>query len=210
MAKVLHVPRRFTEQKLVIASHNKGKLREMVELMRPFGIEVVLAGDLGLPEPDETENSYIGNARLKAVAAARASGLPALADDSGLSVDALGGAPGIYSARWADKGASGARDFNIGMDRVLRELGAHRNRRGRFVSALALCWPDGHCELFEGWIEGEIMHEKRGARGFGYDPIFRPLGYDVTFGEMDPAHKQEISHRAETFRQLMAACFRGR
>jgi XTP/dITP diphosphohydrolase len=210
MAKVLRVPRRFTEQKLVIASHNKGKLGEMVELMRPFGIEVVLAGDLGLPEPDETEDSYIGNARLKAVAAARASGLPALADDSGLSVDALGGAPGIYSARWADKGASGARDFNIGMDRVLRELSSHNNRRGRFVSALALCWPDGHCELFEAWVEGEIIHEKRGARGFGYDPIFRPLGYDVTFGEMDPAHKQEISHRAESFRQLMAACFIGR
>jgi XTP/dITP diphosphohydrolase len=182
----------------------------MVDLMRPFGIEVVLAGDLGLPEPDETEDSYIGNAKLKAVAAARASGLPALADDSGLSVDALGGAPGIYSARWADKDASGVRDFNIGMDRVLRELSAHSSRRARFVSALAMCWPDGHCELFEGWIEGEIMHEKRGARGFGYDPIFRPLGYDVTFGEMDPAHKQEISHRAESFRQLTAACFQGR
>ncbi|HEY1385014.1 MAG TPA: RdgB/HAM1 family non-canonical purine NTP pyrophosphatase [Dongiaceae bacterium] len=210
MAKTLRTPRHFDGRKLVIASHNKGKLREMVELMAPFGIAVVLAGDLGLPEPDETEDSYIGNARLKALAAARASGLPALADDSGLSVDALGGAPGIYSARWADKGSDGARDFNIGMDRVLRELASHTNRRGCFVSALALCWPDGHCELFEGWVEGDIIHEKRGTRGFGYDPIFRPLGYDITFGEMDPGHKQEISHRAEAFRQLMAACFQGR
>jgi XTP/dITP diphosphohydrolase len=212
MAKVLRVPRRFTDRKLVIASHNKGKLREMVELMAPLGIEAMLASDLGLPEPEETEDSYIGNAKLKALAAARASGLPALADDSGLSVEALGGSPGIYSARWADKNgpsgqAGGERDFNIGMDRVLRELSAHNNRRARFVSALALAWPDGHCELFEAWVEGEIIHEKRGDRGFGYDPIFRPLGYDITFGEMDPDHKREISHRAESFRQLMAACF---
>jgi len=210
MTKVLHAPRRFTDKKLVIASHNKGKLREMVELMEPLGIGVVLASDLGLPEPDETEDSYIGNARLKAVAAAKASGLPALADDSGLSVEALGGAPGIYSARWADKNGDGERDFNIGMDRVLRELSPHVNRRARFVSALALCWPDGHCELFEAWVEGEIIYEKRGTKGFGYDPIFRPLGYDITFGEMDPDHKREISHRAESFRQLMAACFTGR
>jgi len=210
MAKVLRVPRRFTERKLVIASHNKGKLKEMVELMAPLGIEVVLASDLGLPEPDETEDSYIGNAKLKAVAAARASGLPALADDSGLSVEALGGQPGIYSARWADKGHDGERDFNIGMERVLRELSPHSNRRARFVSALALCWPDGHCELFEAWVDGEIIHEQRGTRGFGYDPLFKPLGYDVTFGEMDPDHKREISHRAEAFRQLMAACFQGR
>ena len=210
MAKTLRNPRRFTEQKLVIASHNKGKLREMVELMAPLGIEVVLAGDLNLPEPEETEDSYIGNAKLKAVAAAKASGLPALADDSGLSVEALGGAPGIHSARWADKGHDGERDFNIGMDRVLRELAPHSNRRARFVSALALCWLDGHCELFEAWVEGEIIHEKRGNRGFGYDPIFKPLGYTETFGEMDPDHKREISHRAESFRQLMAACFQGR
>jgi XTP/dITP diphosphohydrolase len=210
MAKTLRVPRRFTEKKLVIASHNKGKLKEMVELMAPLGIEVVLAGDLDLPEPEETEDSYIGNAKLKALAAAKASGLPALADDSGLSVDALGGAPGIYSARWADKGSGGERDFNIGMDRALRELAPHNNRRARFVSALALCWPDGHCELFEAWVEGEIIHEKRGSRGFGYDPIFKPLGYNETFGEMDPDHKREISHRAESFRQLMAACFHGR
>jgi XTP/dITP diphosphohydrolase len=210
MAKTLRTPRRFTEKKLVIASHNKGKLKEMVELMAPLGIEVVLAGDLNLPEPDETEDSYIGNAKLKALAAAKASGLPALADDSGLSVDALGGAPGIYSARWADKGETDERDFNIGMDRVLRELAPHNNRRGHFVSALALAWPDGHCELFEAWVEGEIIHEKRGTRGFGYDPIFKPLGYNETFGEMDPNHKREISHRAESFRQLMAACFQGR
>ena len=210
MAKVLRVPRRFTDKKLVIASHNQGKLKEMVELMAPLGVEVVLAGDLGLPEPEETEDSYIGNARLKALAASQATGRPALADDSGLSVDALGGAPGIYSARWAGKTANGARDFNIGMDRVLRELAPHPNRRARFVSALALSWPDGHCELFEAWVEGEIIHEKRGTRGFGYDPIFRPVGYDITFGEMDPDLKRDISHRAESFRQLMAACFTGR
>ena len=210
MAKTLSLPRRFADKKLVIASHNKGKLKEMVALMAPLGIEVVLAGDLGLPEPDETEDSYIGNAKLKAVAAAKAANLPALADDSGLSVDALGGAPGIFSARWADKGDDGERDFNIGMDRVLKELSPHPNRRARFVSALALCWPDGHCELFQGEIEGEIIHEKRGNRGFGYDPIFRPIGYDITFGEMDPQEKHEVSHRAESFRQLMAACFQRR
>ncbi|MGH6893059.1 MAG: RdgB/HAM1 family non-canonical purine NTP pyrophosphatase [Dongiaceae bacterium] len=210
----MRVPRAFTGKKLVIASHNKGKLKEMIELMAPLGIEVVLAGDLNLPEPEETEDSYIGNAKLKAVAAAKASGLPALADDSGLSVDALGGAPGIYSARWADRREDGARDFNIGMDRVLRELAAAQrtgaNRRARFVSALALCWPDGHCELFEAGVEGKIIRKKRGDRGFGYDPIFKPVGYDETFGEMDPDHKREISHRAESFRQLMAACFAGR
>jgi XTP/dITP diphosphohydrolase len=206
----VRTPRPFTDKKLVIASHNKGKLKEMVELMAPLGIEVVLAGALGLPEPDETEDSYLGNAKLKAVAAAKASRLPAFADDSGLSVEALGGAPGIYSARWAEKGSDGGRDFNIGMDRVLRELSAHDDRRARFVSALALCWPDGHCELFEGWVDGEIIHEKRGNRGFGYDPIFRPLGYDITFGEMDPDHKRAISHRAVAFRKLMAACFQER
>lgn len=207
LAKTLSLPRRFDGQELIIASHNKGKLKEMVALMAPFGIAVKLAGDLGLPEPDETEDSYIGNAKLKAVAAATAAGIPALSDDSGLSVDALGGAPGIYSARWADKGEDGARDFNIGMDRVLRELKPHANRKARFISALALCWPDGHCELFQGEVAGEIIHEKRGTRGFGYDPIFKPVGYDITFGEMDPAEKHEVSHRAESFRQLMAACF---
>jgi XTP/dITP diphosphohydrolase len=207
LSKTLSIARRFTDKKLVIASHNKGKLREMIDLMTPFGIEVVSAGDLNLPEPDETEDSYIGNARLKAVAAATAAKLPALADDSGLSVDALGGDPGIYSARWADKNAAGERDFNTAMDKVLAKLAPLNNRRARFVSALALAWPDGHCELFQGEVAGEIMHEKRGSRGFGYDPIFRPFGYDVTFGEMDPEVKHEISHRAESFRQLMAACF---
>lgn len=207
LSKTLSIARSFTGNKLIIASHNKGKLREMIDLMAPFGIEVVSAGDLDLPEPDETEDSYIGNARLKAVAAATASGLPALADDSGLSVDALGGDPGIYSARWADRNTAGERDFNTAMDKVMAKLAPLANRRARFVSALALAWPDGHCELFEGEVAGEIMHDKRGSRGFGYDPIFRPFGYDVTFGEMDPAVKHEISHRAESFRQLMAACF---
>jgi XTP/dITP diphosphohydrolase len=207
LAKTLSLPRRFTGKELIIASHNKGKLKEMVALMAPFGIAVKLAGDLGLPEPDETEDSYIGNAKLKAVAAATAAGIPALSDDSGLSVDALSGDPGIYSARWADKNAAGERDFNTAMDKVLAKLAPLQNRRASFVSALALCWPDGHCELFQGEVAGEIIHERRGTRGFGYDPIFRPFGYDVTFGEMDPAEKHEVSHRAESFRQLMAACF---
>ena len=210
LSKSLSVARRFLDKKLVIASHNQGKLREMVALMAPFGVEVVSAGDLDLPEPEETEDSYIGNAKLKAVAAALASGLPALADDSGLSVDALGGDPGIYSARWADRNAAGERDFNTAMDKVLAKLEPLSNRRARFVSALALAWPDGHCELFEGEVAGEIVHDKRGNRGFGYDPIFRPFGHDVTFGEMDPDLKHEISHRAESFRQLMAACFQRR
>ena len=189
--------------KLVVASHNPGKLREIVELLAPFGIYVVSAGALGLSEPEETETSFIGNARLKAVAAATASGLPALADDSGLEIMALDRDPGIYSARWAGP----TKDFGAAMARVLDLLKAKPDRRARFVSALALAWPDGHCDEFEGDVWGEIVDAPRGTRGFGYDPIFRPDGHDQTFGEMDPALKHEISHRAVAFRLFVAACF---
>lgn len=200
--------RRFTGGKLVLASHNPGKLREIAELLAPYQIDVVLAGALGLPEPEETETSFIGNARLKAVAAATASGLPALADDSGLEVMALSRDPGIYSARWAGP----AKDFGIAMARVLdllkdKTANDPAGRRARFVSALALAWPDGHCDEFEGEVWGEIVDAPRGSRGFGYDPIFRPDGHDVTFGEMDPMLKHAISHRAEAFRLFVAACF---
>ncbi len=194
--------RRFSGGKLVVASHNPGKLREIVELLAPFGIEVVSAGALGLPEPAETETSFIGNARLKAVAAATASGLPALADDSGLEVMALGRDPGIYSARWAGPG----KDFGSAMARVLNLLKDQKGRRARFVSALALAWPDGHCDEFEGDVWGDIVDAPKGAHGFGYDPIFRPDGYNVTFGEMDPAIKHAISHRAVAFRLFVAGC----
>ncbi len=196
-------PRRFLGDRLVIATHNPGKLREIADLLAPFGIAVLSAGDLGLPEPEETETSFLGNARLKALAAAQASGFPALADDSGLVVPALGGDPGIYSARWAGPN----KDFGTAMARVLDGLAAQRDRRGSFVCALALGYPDGSCDAFEGRIEGEIVDAPRGSLGFGYDPIFRPLGYDETFGEMDPQRKHAISHRALAFRQLLAACF---
>ncbi|TDQ82234.1 XTP/dITP diphosphohydrolase [Dongia mobilis] len=195
--------RHFSGGKLVLASHNPGKLREMADLLAPHQVEIVSAGAIGLPEPEETETTFIGNARLKALAAARASGLPAFADDSGLEVMALNRDPGIYSARWAGP----AKDFGLAMGKVLALLAGHQDRRARFVSALALAWPDGHCDAFEGDIWGAIVDAPRGSRGFGYDPIFRPDGHDVTFGEMDPAQKHEISHRAVAFRKFIAACF---
>lgn len=202
--------RRFAGERLVIASHNAGKLREIAELVTPFGVAVVSAQELGLPEPEETGATFIANAELKARAAAQASGLPALADDSGLSVDVLGGQPGIYSARWA--GVS--RDFGTAMARVNRELAylgakAPEARRAHFVCALSLCWPDGHCETFEGKVFGQLVWPPRGGRGFGYDPIFQADGETITFGEMEPARKHAMSHRAEAFRQLVGACFAG-
>ncbi len=195
--------RRFEGGRLVIASHNAGKAREMAELLAPYGVEVVSAAALGLPEVEETGETFAANAELKALAAARAAGLPALADDSGLSVDALGGAPGIYSARWAGP----QKDFAMAMQRVNRQLGPDADRRARFTSALALAWPDGHVESFEGEVHGRLVWPPRGDRGFGYDPIFLPEGRSQTFGEMDPAGKHAISHRAEAFRRLAAACF---
>jgi XTP/dITP diphosphohydrolase len=199
------VPRRFVGGDLVIATHNPGKLREIVALLAPLGACVSSAGERGLPEPEETGLTFIANAELKALAAARAAGLPALADDSGLAVEALDGAPGIYSARWAGPG----KDFTLAMARVRQELAARNteNHRAAFICALTLAWPDGHCESFEGKIAGNLVFPPRGARGFGYDPIFVADGWDITFGEMDPTAKHEMSHRARAFHQLVAACF---
>ena len=197
--------RRFAGGELVLATHNPGKLREIVALLRPYGARVSSAGERGLPEPEETGLTFIANAELKALAAARASGLPALADDSGLAVAALDGAPGIYSARWAGP----AKDFALAMKSVEQKLAAlgTQDRRAAFVSALTLAWPDGHVESFEGRIEGELTFPPRGDKGFGYDPIFVPDGYHLTFGELDGALKQRISHRARAFEQLVEACF---
>ena len=197
------MPRRFTDNKLILASHNKGKLKEIAELLQPFAIEVVSAGDLGLPEPDEIEDSFIGNAKLKALAAARAAKLPALADDSGICVDALDGAPGIYSARWAGP----RKDFGDAMARVLKGIDG-KPRGAHFVAALALAWPDDHCDAFEGKVYGTLASAPRGNRGFGYDPIFVPNGYRITFGEMDPDEKHRMSHRAVAFRMLVDGCFK--
>lgn len=198
--------RRFSAGKLVIASHNPGKVREIAELFAPFDIEAISAGTLNLPEPEETGETFVENAELKARAAAEGAGLPALADDSGLAVRALGGAPGIYSARWAGPG----KDFDVAMRKVNDELRATTDRSARFVCALSLCWPDGHCETFEGAVEGALTWPPRGDKGFGYDPIFVPDGFDITFGEMEPERKHAMSHRADAFRQLIAACFEDR
>jgi XTP/dITP diphosphohydrolase len=196
-------PRRFEGDRLVIASHNAGKVREIGELLGAFGTRVVSAGELGLPEPDETGDTFAANAELKARAAALASGLPALADDSGLAVDVLNGAPGIFSARWAGP----SKDFAYAMAKVHTAMGEEKDRSGRFVCALALAWPDGHCETFEGRVDGEIVWPPRGANGFGYDPFFLPAGGRLTFGEMDAAAKHAISHRADAFAKLVKACF---
>jgi len=195
--------RRFADATLVIASHNRGKVREIADLLRPCGIEAMPAGALGLAEPEETGASFVDNAELKARAAARAAGRPALADDSGLAVDALDGAPGIHSARWA--GPNG--DFAAAMRRVEREIGGGADRRAHFVCALALCWPDGHCETFVGRVDGTLVWPPRGKKGFGYDPVFLPDGGSETFGEMAPGAKHAVSHRADAFRRLTAACF---
>jgi XTP/dITP diphosphohydrolase len=196
--------RRLIPGKLVLASHNAGKLREIAPLVTPFGIEPISAGALGLPEPEETGDTFIANAALKALAAALATGLPALADDSGLTVAALGGAPGLYSARWAGE----AKDFALAMARVEREWreSGSKDRSAAFVCALALAWPDGHVESFEGAIYGDLVFPPRGDRGFGYDPIFIPEGRGETFAEIDPAEKHAMSHRARAFAQLVTHC----
>jgi XTP/dITP diphosphohydrolase len=193
-------------ERLVIASHNSGKVEEIEALLRPYDVTVIGAGALGLPEPQETGLTFEENAALKAHAAAKASGLVALADDSGLVVPALGGAPGIYSARWAGP----TKDFRIAMDRVHRELG-DKDRHAHFVAVLALAWPPkkygGEEALFRGEVHGRLTWPPRGERGFGYDPIFIADGYDQTFGELDPDLKHRISHRARAFAKLVAACF---
>ncbi len=196
--------RHFAGDRLVIASHNRGKVREIGELLRPFAVGVVSAGDLGLAEPEETGGTFVANAELKATAAARGAGLPAIADDSGLVVPALGGAPGVFSARWAGP----TKDFRVAMKRVERALAGRADNRAHFACALVLAWPDGHRECFEGVVRGRLVFPPRGERGFGYDPIFVANSREITFGEMDPEEKHRISHRADAFRKLVAACFR--
>ena len=195
--------RRFEGGRLVVASHNPGKVREIDDLLQSYDAEPVSAGELGLPEPVEDGLTFVANAILKAESAATRSGLPALSDDSGLAVAALDGAPGIYSARWAGP----EKDFQYAMQRVQDEVGDAPDRNAQFICVLALAWPDGHVENFEGTVDGTLVWPPRGDRGFGYDPMFLPKGHDETFGEMDPAHKHAISHRAAAFRQLVAACF---
>lgn len=200
--------RRLGGGRLVVASHNAGKVREIGDLLRPFGVETVSANALGLPEPAETEESFDGNARIKAHAAARASGLPALSDDSGIEVDALGGQPGVHTADWAETPAG--RDYAAAMATVwdkLEAASAPEPRTARFVCCLCLAWPDGHDAVFVGKAEGRVVWPPRGANGFGFDPMFVPSGGAETFGEMIPDAKHAISHRADAFRQLVAACF---
>lgn len=197
-------PRRFAGDTLIIASHNQGKVREIAELLAGHARTFRSAGELGLPEPEETGDSFIANASLKARAAAVASGHITLADDSGLAVHALNGAPGIYSARWGGEN----RDFMFAMERVNRELADNPDRSAHFVCALALGWPDGHVETVEGECHGDLVWPPRGINGFGYDPIFVPKGGTLTFGEIDPAVKHAMSHRADAFRQLVEKCFR--
>ncbi|MEQ3649467.1 RdgB/HAM1 family non-canonical purine NTP pyrophosphatase [Hyphomonas sp.] len=195
--------RRLSPGRLVAATHNKGKVSELKDLFEPLGFDVVSAIELDLPEPEETEATFAGNAILKARAAAEATGAPALSDDSGLSVTALGGAPGIYSARWAGE----PRDFGRAMEKVQRELddiGA-TDRSAKFVCALAVVWPDGHAEVFEGEVHGELTWPPRGEKGFGYDPVFVANGESITFGEMEPTRKHAMSHRANAVAKLKAA-----
>jgi XTP/dITP diphosphohydrolase len=202
--------------RVVIATHNPGKLAEMRELLTPYGVDAVSAGELGLPEPEETGTTFAANARIKAQAAARISKLPAFSDDSGLAVDALDGEPGIFSARWAGPD----KDFATAMARIdtlLRERGAlmPQQRKAHFVSALCVAWPDGHLEEFEARVDGTLVWPPRGERGFGYDPMFLPDGHAHTFGEMDaiekhglPPRGQGLSHRARAFVKLAEACLR--
>ena len=197
--------RQFTENTLVIATHNAGKMQEICALFASFDIYILSAADLGLAEPDETETSFTGNAILKARKAAMASGKPALADDSGLSVTALDGAPGIYSARWAGPN----RDFNLAIDAVETALAktGSTDHSAEFICALAIVWPDGDVVCVEGSVKGQLMFPARGTMGFGYDPIFQPNGHKTSFGEMNPNAKHAISHRADAFAQLLSRCF---
>ncbi|PRD43467.1 non-canonical purine NTP pyrophosphatase, RdgB/HAM1 family [Phyllobacterium phragmitis] len=204
--------RKLEKGRLVVATHNKGKLREIDDLIGPFGFETQSAGELGLPEPDETGTTFEENAAIKALAAAKATGLPALSDDSGLAIDMLGGAPGVYTANWAER-PDGTRDFLFGMRKVedaLQDKGALTpdKRKARFVSVICIAWPDGHTDFYRGEVAGQIVWPPRGDKGFGYDPIFLPDGHERTFGEMQaeekhgwkPGMAQALSHRARAFR----------
>lgn len=200
--------RRFTGDTIVVATHNAGKQREIEALLGPFGVSVLSAAALSLPEPEETESTFSGNARIKAHSAAQASGRPALSDDSGISVEGLGGAPGVYTADWAE--TPDGRDFPMAMAKVwalLEEQRVEEPRRAKFCCTLCLAWPDGHDELFEGEVHGRLVWPTRGENGFGFDPMFLPDNQTETFGEMDPDRKHAMSHRAQAFEKLIHACF---
>jgi XTP/dITP diphosphohydrolase len=200
--------RRFAGDRLLVATHNMGKLEEMADLLARFGVTLSSNADHGLPEPEETETTFVGNARIKAHAAAQATGLPALADDSGITIDGLGGAPGVYTADWAE--TPQGRDFGMAMERAWAELEAAKApypRLAQFRCTLVLAWPDGHDAVFEGVMPGQIVWPMRGDHGHGYDPIFQPEGHTQTFGEMDRWEKNKISHRADAFAKLIAGCF---
>lgn len=200
--------RKFSGDTLVVATHNQGKLEEIANLLEPFSVSIKGAAELNLLEPEETEQTFVGNARIKAHAAAQATGLPALSDDSGIEIDALDGAPGVYTADWAET-ASG-RDFVMAMKKANNKLdacNAQYPRTARFCCTLVLAWPDGHDEVFPGMMHGQVVWPMRGDQGHGYDPIFQPDGYDLTFGEMDRWEKNKISHRADAFNKLVAGCF---
>jgi XTP/dITP diphosphohydrolase len=200
--------RRFEGDRLLVATHNQGKLEEIADLLEPYGVSVVGAAEMDLPEPVEDGTTFVQNARIKAHAAAKATGLPALSDDSGIEIDALGGAPGVYTADWAETGQG--RDFVKAMTRAHDALvarGAPQPWSARFCCTLVLAWPDGHDEVYPGVMEGQLVWPMRGDQGHGYDPIFQPAGHDVTFGEMDRWAKNRISHRADAFAKLVAGSF---
>ena len=202
--------RKFDGDRILIATHNAGKLEEMQQLFASYGVHVVGAAELNLPEPDETENTFVGNARIKAHAAVQATGLPALADDSGIEVEALNGAPGVYTADWAE--TPQGRNFEMAMaktHRLLEEANAPHPRRARFRATLVLAWPNGHDEVFEGVVNGTLVWPMRGRQGHGYDPMFMPDGQTRTFAEMSHDEKNRISHRADAFAKLIAGCFGG-
>lgn len=200
--------RKFTEARILFATHNAGKLEEVRHLFAPFGVSVVGAAEMDLPEPEETENTFVGNARIKAHAATKATGLPALSDDSGIEVEALDNAPGVYTADWAE--TSNGRDFLMAMTKthdLLEKADAAHPRRARFCATMVLAWPDGHDEVFEGTVNGTLVWPLRGAHGHGYDPMFQPDRYSETFAEMTADKKNAISHRADVFTKVIKGCF---
>lgn len=200
--------RKFEGDKILVATHNAGKLQEITEILAPHGVSVVGAAEMNLPEPEETEDTFVGNARIKAHAAAQATGLPALSDDSGITIDALDGAPGVYTADWAETGSG--RDFMIAMTRANDEItakGPDAPRSAQFRCTLVLAWPDGHDEVFEGVMPGNLVWPIRGEHGFGYDPMFMPDGYDITCAEMEKEEKNRISHRGRAVQAFLKGCF---
>ncbi|MBY5987166.1 RdgB/HAM1 family non-canonical purine NTP pyrophosphatase [Roseovarius atlanticus] len=200
--------RKLSSDTLLVATHNAGKLEEISKLLAPYDVSVVGAAEMNLDEPDETESTFVGNARIKAHAAAQATGLPALSDDSGIEIDPLDGAPGVFTADWAE--TETGRDFGMAMKKAYDGIISKQAAppwTARFCCTLVLAWPDGHDEVFPGTVEGQIVWPMRGEHGHGYDPIFRPAGHDVTFAEMDPDLKNRISHRADAFRKLVKGCF---